>query len=79
MRTLYSKDNKGDLRVWSIYTEGSEVVVKYGKLGGKITEKRYTAEGKSIGKSNETTPEQQAILEAEAKYVKQFKSGYFSV
>ena len=77
MRTLYGKDSKGDLRVWSIYTEGSEVVVKHGKLGGKVQEKRYTAEGKSKGKSNETTPEQQAVLEAEAKYVKQLKSGYF--
>lgn len=77
MRTLYGKDSKGDLRVWSIYTEGSEVVVKHGKLGGKVQEKRYTAEGKSKGKSNETTPDQQAVLEAEAKYVKQLKSGYF--
>ena len=77
MKTLYSKDNKGDLRVWSIYTEGSEVVVKHGKLGGKVQEKRYTAEGKSAGRSNSTTPEQQAVLEADAKYVKQLKSGYF--
>lgn len=77
MRTLYGKDSKGDLRVWSIYTEGAEVVVKHGKLGGKVQEKRYTAEGKSAGRSNSTTPEQQAILEAEAKYVKQLKSGYF--
>ena len=77
MKTLYSKDNKGNLRVWSIYTEGADVVVKHGKLGGKVQEKRYTAEGKSAGRSNSTTPEQQAILEAEAKYVKQLKSGYF--
>ncbi len=77
MHTLYGKDSKGDLRVWSIYIEGSDVVVKYGKLGGKIQEKRYAAEGKNQGKTNETTPEQQAVLEAEAKYVKQLKSGYF--
>ena len=78
MNTLYSKDSKGELRVWSIYTEGAEVVVKHGKLGGKVQEKRYTAEAKNQGKANETTPEQQAILEAEAKYVKQLKSGYFA-
>lgn len=78
MKTLYAKDSKGDLRVWSIYTEGSEVVVKHGKLGGKIQEKRYSTEGKNQGKSNETTPEQQAVLEAEAKYAKQLKSGYFA-
>lgn len=77
MKTLYSKDNKGDLRVWSIYTEGAEVVVKHGKLGGKVQEKRYSAEGKNQGKSNETAPADQAILESEAKYVKQLKSGYF--
>ena len=77
MKTLYGKDSKGELRVWSIYTEGAEVVVKHGKLGGKITEKRYTAEGKNIGKANETSDSEQAVLEAEAKYVKQLKSGYF--
>lgn len=77
MKTLYNKDSKGELRIWSIYTEGSEVVVKHGKLGGKVQEKRYTAKCKNQGKSNETSPEQQAILEAEAKYVKQLKSGYF--
>ena len=71
MKTLYGKDSKGELRVWSIYTEGAEVIVKHGKLGGKVQEKRYTAETKNQGKANETTPEQQAILEAEAKYVKQ--------
>ena len=30
MRTLYSKDSKGELRVWSIYTDGPDVVVKHG-------------------------------------------------
>lgn len=78
MKTLYGKDSKGELRVWSIFTEGADVVVLHGKLGGKITEKRYAAEGKNQGRSNETTPEQQAVLEAEAKYTKQLKSGYFA-
>ena len=77
MRTLYGKDSKGGLRIWSVYTDGSDVVVKHGKLGGKIQEKRYATEPKNVGKANETTPEAQAMLEAEAKYVKQLKSGYF--
>lgn len=77
MKTLFGKDSKGELRVWSVYTDGADVVVKHGKLGGKIQEKRYPAEAKNIGKANETTPESQAALEAEAKYVKQLKSGYF--
>lgn len=77
MKTLYGKDSKGDLRIWSVFTDGADVVVKHGKLGGKIQEKRYTTEPKNVGKTNETTPEEQAKLEAEAKYVKQLKSGYF--
>lgn len=77
MKTLYSKDSKGDLRIWSIYTDGADVVVKHGKIGGKIQEKRYTTESKNVGKANQTTPAEQAELEAEAKYVKQLKSGYF--
>lgn len=77
MKTLYGKDSKGALRIWSVFTDGADVVVKHGKLGGKIQEKRYTTESKNVGKTNETTPEEQAKLEAEAKYVKQLKSGYF--
>ena len=77
MKTLYGKDSKGNLRVWSIFTEDAEVVVKYGKLGGKIQEKRYTAVGKNFTKTKKTTPIQQAILEADAKCVKKLKSGYF--
>lgn len=78
MKTLYGKDSKGDLRIWSIYTDGADVVVKHGKLDGKIQEKRYTTESKNVGKANQTTPAEQAELEAEAKYVKQLKSGYFT-
>lgn len=77
MKTLYGKDSKGELRIWTIFTEGPEVVVKHGKLGGKIQEKRYAADPKNEGKANATTAESQAVLEAEAKYVKQLKSGYF--
>lgn len=77
MRSLYGKDSKGNLRIWSIFTDGKDVVVRHGLLLGKIQEKRYATEPKNVGKANETTPEQQAILEADAKYVKQLKSGYF--
>lgn len=78
MKTLYGKDSKGGLRVWSVWTEGGDVVVRHGQYpAGKMQEKRYATEGKNLGKSNETTPETQALLEMEAKYVKQLKTGYF--
>lgn len=76
--TLYSKDSSGRLRVWNITTNGNAVVVSHGLAeDGKISKKLYYAEGKNIGKVNETSPEAQADLEAEAKAVKQLKRGYF--
>jgi len=77
MLELYGKDSKGGLKYWAVFTRGDEIHVKHGKVGGKIQTKVTKATAKNIGKSNETTPEQQADIEAEAKWVKQKKSGYF--
>lgn len=75
-KTLYDLDSKGDIKEWSVYHDGPEVVLRYGKEGGRIQEKRTTSKGKNLGRSNETSPEQQAEKEATAKYAKQIKKGY---
>ena len=75
--TLYGKDTKGNIKEWSVYTDEATVTVAHGRLGGKITTKSYTAEGKNVGRSNETTPVEQAELEALAKWTKQLKRGYY--
>lgn len=75
--TLYGKDTKGNIKEWSVYTDGSIVTVAHGRLGGKITTKSYEAEAKNVGRSNETTPVEQAELEALAKWTKQLKRGYY--
>lgn len=74
---LYGKDSSGGLKLWIVSTEGNKITVTHGKLGGKLQTKDTFCESKNVGKSNETTPEQQADLEAEAKWVKQKKKGYF--
>lgn len=76
-QTLYGKDSKGNLRLWEVYSQDNQVIVKFGKLGGKIQTKVTLAEPKNQGRANQTTACQQATKEAEAKYVKQLKSGYF--
>lgn len=76
MTTLYSKQGE-KLRSWSCYALGDEVVVFHGQVGGKVVEKRYTASPKNQGRANATTADEQAELEAEAKIVKQLKSGYY--
>lgn len=69
--TLYIRDSKGKDREWSVTTVGADVIVSHGLVGGKITQKKTTAKPKNIGKANETTPEQQALLEAQAKWTYQ--------
>lgn len=77
MVTIYKKDSKGKLRFLTISTEGSKVIQESGLLDGKATTNISNCEGKNIGKANETTPEQQAISEAEAKIVAKLKEGYY--
>lgn len=77
MITLYKKDSKSKLRILNIYTEGADLVQESGLEGGKLVEARKTCKGKNIGKSNETSPEDQAIFEMNSKITEKLKTDYF--
>lgn len=66
--TLYHRAKGGDLREWSVWVEGAEIVTEYGSVGGKLQQSRKTAIGKNLGKANETSPVEQAKLEATSLY-----------
>lgn len=74
--TLYGKDKNGSYKVWQVWTEDDELYIMHGKENGKMQEKRERVEGKNIGRSNETSPSEQAILEAESRWKKQVDKGY---
>lgn len=74
--TIYAPNKDISIQEWSVYVENDTVIVKYGKWGGKIQTKHTKCEAKNIGRSNSTTPEQQAVLEAESKYRDQIRKGY---
>lgn len=74
--TLYGYDSKGKVKQWSVEASGADVIVKYGLLDGKITESITTSSGKNLGRSNETTPEEQAIKDAQSKWNKQIDKNY---
>lgn len=76
MKVLYKKDSKGKTRVLRIWTEGSEIVQESGLLHGKLVSNRSQCEGKNIGRSNETIPDEQAILEMESKITLKLREGY---
>lgn len=74
---LYGKNKANKILIWTASAENDTVMLQYGKLGGKLISRSYTTSGKNIGKKNETTSEEQAILEVEALKNKQLKSGYY--
>ncbi len=75
-KTLYGVDKSGGVKQWSIHTEGGTVVVQHGKCQGKMQEKKTVCKPKNLNKANETNSEQQAILEAQSKWNKQYDKYY---
>lgn len=75
---LYSRSSKGAVQTWQIEVEDNKYRTIAGQINGKLTTSTWTAcEGKSSGKANATTAEQQAELEALSKFNKQLNKGYF--
>ena len=74
--TIYAPNKDMSIQEWSVFVDGDTVIVQYGKWGGKLQTKKTRCESKNVGRSNETTPEQQAVLEAESKYRDQIRKGY---
>lgn len=75
--TLYGLAKTGKIKQWSVSVEGSLITVLHGQVGGKLTEQVTPIhEGKNLGKANETTPSQQAKMEAGSKWNKQYDKDY---
>lgn len=77
LRTLYKTNTRGKSQVWKIQVVNNKIISEHGQLDGElqITEK-IIKKGKNIGRSNETTPEEQAFKEAESMYKLKIKNGY---
>jgi len=75
---LYKKDSKGKIRFLNVYNEGADIVQESGVLGtpSPIIH-RKTAKPKNVGKTNETTSEEQAVSEINSLVKKKIDSGYF--
>jgi len=74
--TLYKKDSNGKERLWRVWVVDNMIHRMHGIVDGKMVESDRTFEGKSIGKKNETTPEEQAWAEANKYWVKQLDKEY---
>lgn len=68
---LYKKTKTGDIQIWKLEVLGNEIVIRYGKEGGKEIISTKECKGKNKGKANETSDFEQALLEAESLWRKQ--------
>jgi DNA ligase 1 len=66
--TLFHKGKANKLYSWTVWTEGDEIVTEHGTAEGKKQVSRKKATPKNVGRSNETTAEEQAVLEAQAMW-----------
>jgi DNA ligase-1 len=76
MTTLYHKNKNGKMVQWRIWTEGANILTEYGQVNGKMQTSRKTAIGKNTGKVNETSPEEQAEMEAKAMHKHRLERKY---
>lgn len=75
--TLYKRGSTGKIFEWTISVKGAVISTRWGEVGGALQETHDTiSQGKNIGRANETTPEQQAELEAQAQWEKKLKKDY---
>jgi DNA ligase-1 len=78
---LFGDSSHGKRKMWSVVVEarGSTgvIITTHGyEDGKKVVNERIVSVGKNIGKKNETSPLQQATLEAESLWNKKRDSGY---
>ncbi len=75
--TLYKKTSTGATQMWQIGVDGNNIIVNFGQVDGKIQRtEEIIKDGKNAGRANATTPEQQALAEATAKWEGKIKKGY---
>jgi len=76
--TIYKKTKTGKVQEWTIEVKGNQYRTISGQTDGeKITNEWTDCKVKNAGRANATTPEEQALKEAEAKRKQKLESGYF--
>lgn len=75
---LYSRTSKGQVQTWQIFVKDDTFHTAEGIKWGTISVSKPTiCQKKNVGRANETSAEEQAILEAKAKWQKKIDGGYF--
>jgi DNA ligase-1 len=77
LATLYKLTSTGATQEWTIFSEyGSFWTVSGQTDGKKVTSAKTNCAGKNVGRKNATTPNEQALREAQARWQKKKDEGY---
>lgn len=77
-KTIFKKDSKGKTRFIRITTKYNMIIQDSGIVGSeKFVTNSSACIAKNVGRANATTPEEQAVLEANAKIKAKLDEGYF--
>lgn len=80
MKILYKRTKTGKIQSYKIWVEDTTIIKETGQLDGKkVLHKEVILDGKNIGKSNETTPLQQAESQALSDWTRKHDEGYKSL
>lgn len=78
LNTLYKRAVNGKINEWTVEVKNNCFRTISGYNDGVKTTSEWTCcSGKNIGKKNETTPEQQALAEAQAMWTKKLELGSY--
>ncbi len=76
-QTLYKRTQGGVEWQWTISVDKNTIIKRWGRINGTIQETREIIKaGKNVGRTNATTPEQQAVAEATSQWEEYLKKGY---
>jgi hypothetical protein len=76
MIQLYSLTTSGKIKTIILSTDGPKFISEWGVLGGKMQKTAKVCISMNEGKSNESSPAQQAILEMKSKIKRKMEKGY---
>jgi DNA ligase-1 len=74
---LYSRRSDGKVQIWEKEVDGNKHRSHSGIMDGEIVVSEWTVcGGKNVGRTNETSANQQAMAEAKSEYQKKLDKGY---
>ena len=73
---LFKQATTGKMTQWRAWAVGPSLFTEYGQVDGKLQTSEVICKAMNVGKANETTPEEQAIIECKALYELKRKKGY---